>query len=355
MKKLLRNLTVALSLISIICASGCTGRHSQEATAVPESDISVTEEAENPAVRTVEVDRGDNFTCVFEFDKNGLLIKEINISARYKEGTPINQDDPYVITYDYDEDGKLISKTSNNIYGTVDAKKGVTEYIYNENGQIAQIKRPCTMDYVKNDYDTFIYNEDGKLAGKYSFFNNRITGYTEYEYGENGNCTQEFNVFPGERIMDTTHYEYDENGVILSSVTRNSNWEETGSETYENGLLTDMYYTSSCCNEIRSYTYEYDSEGKMTKRTHLDSEEVDEEGLLTGKKVPLSTFFTYDENGVLISTESENNPYPTTYEYFDNGNIIRTTYYYDDGSIQDIEVTVVPEVKGNYSEIYIEN
>ncbi len=189
--------------------------------------------------------------------------------------------------------------------GVVTRTRTVTEYTYDENGNVLTSVVTTT-------------NDDGTVF---------VTTETN-EYDENGNITHEtYETSEGYKSEDI--YEYDENGNTIHST-----------------------YTSSDGFSSES-TYEYDENGNQTLQRYVDSDYssetvtiYNEDGypidvvnttVQEGETIVDHTVNTYDENGMLLVSEFDENGFTTKteYTYDENGNVTLEHFENSDGYTTD--------------------
>ena len=341
MKNGIKKALALLTLVSVVGLNACSDNAAKTETTTPEEKTTVSQQqSESSLARTVEIDRGNGYKDTYEFNEKGLLVKEdYYAGCTYGgEGNGFN----FITRYVYDETNKIIR------YSTTYSNGKTDHYFvkYNENGK--PIRKEWHKDSADNlySYEEYKYDEAGNLTGVYHFYDNALSHYYEYSYDDNGNLEKERS--DGEEFREK-HYTYDSNNLLVSSVTYSRTREILGEEKYENGLIKNVWYIGYSDQEKATFTYEYDSDGNMIKKIWHDSEEVID-GLLTGKKVEAVQYYEY-ENSRMTKSYGEGDEYPTTYEYFDNGNITKETSYNEDGSIYSIETSVSLDVMGNMKDI----
>ncbi len=310
--------------------------------------------------RELSVTDAKGNTSTTDYDKLGRAIKAI---------TPFNSNTGGEVKTYYDKNSNTVKtavKRSNSLYST-------TEYKYDVMGNnVAEITENGDSDIVTQyEYD---------VAGRVM---KMITGLTEYsETPAGGAVTQcEYNSSGFvSKVTDPmggveTYNEYDHAGNVLSVTDRNSN---TIRNTYSAYGLKKSRSESS--PETKEYTY--DGLGHLIKSSSVnkDGETVEETYSYDGLgRLTLSTgnngdtqSYSYDSNSNLMSyelngegenevsyeydalnrlTKLTNNGIITTYEYDENGNLLKkeqdngvsTEYVYNDAGL----VTSLMTMKGN--------
>ncbi len=340
MKNSIKKVLAILTLISVVGLNACSDKAAKTETTIPEENTTVSQQQTEPSLeRTVEIDRGNGYKDTYEFNEKGLLIKK-DYYGGCKYGYEWNGFQ-YITEYEYDGSNRITK------YSTTYSNGNVDYYLlkYDESGKVIRTEWHKNSEDNLYSYEEYKYDEAGNLVGNYYFFDNALDYYYEYSYDDNGNLEKE--IYDG-KGYSKKQYTYDGNSALVSTITYNQTGEIVGEEKYENGLLMSEWFTGEDGDKNR-YSYEYDSDGNKIKHIFYDADEVID-GYLTGKKVEAVQYYEY-ENGRMTKSYGEGDEYPTTYEYFDNGNITKKTMYNDDGSIYSIETSVSSDVTGNWKDI----
>ena len=214
------------------------------------------------------------YATVYEYDKNGNIISVTDpegntIRSTYdKNGNVLTETDALGNTkcYQYDE--------NNNIMQVTDAAGNVSNVAYNSKNQVTSMKN---MDGIQTLVD---YNDKGLLTKTEDTDGN----VTEYEYDTYGNING-----ISDELGKVANYKYDETGNLVSVL------DGEGNETRHN----------------------YDKKGNRTSTvvTKLNAE---------GKKVTVTTNYTYDDAGRVIKAYNRQTGTITT-TYDASGNISATS------------------------------
>ena len=238
---------------------------------------------------------------IFSYNKEGNLLKTKRFKAR---GSYVRQSDS---TYEYDSEGKLISvKGSDEDFMTMYGSKSVSFlklYEYGSNGQLSEEINTITIDETKDDKYTenteYIYNEKGEKVEE-NFYINKDNDYLPKYYEENYR-------FPYKK-----KFKYDDKGRLL--------------EEFEKTLTikSNFYYRNRDISPKTTFiltTYKYDEDD------HIQSKNV---ALEIGEEEKY--LYTYDEHGNITSERryklgqiSDNITY--TYKYDKQGNWIEKSTY----------------------------
>ena len=241
-----------------------------------------------------------------------------------------------VTTYDYDNDGNIITIT----YPEVDSQIPEVTFTYNQYGQLETKTDPNGV-ITKFEY----YSATGYLHktitdfGDITHFNNT----TEFTYDNRGNIltvtdalgnvtTMEYDAL--NRLTKTispapfnyqTKYTYDENNNLIKlEKQKNAAAAEWQLTEYEYDNLDQLVLTKQYLTDLDIYITEFEYDGSQNRTKIIDAENK-------------QTNYVYDERGLLYTvTDAETNI--TTYSYDDNGNLEEiqdaktnsTDYEYDD-------------------------
>ena len=210
----------------------------------------------------------------FEYDQNGNLIKSY--------GTIEFGCFEYDIEYEY-ENGLLTKETFDT---------ATTIYSYNEIGQCIS-KKTTYSNGLEFEFNQYEYDDFGKLIRE-CYAHGRVT-IKENEYDTNGNL-KPFNWY---EINKITEYTYDENGNEIKQLKTETNGDNN---TYhisiekkynENNKLIKSKeirtHNFDAKKNIYTNTYEYSSDGNLTKLIYLDN--LSQEFIYK---------FAYDSNGNLL-------------------------------------------------------
>lgn len=238
------------------------------------------------------------------YNEQGQLIKEV-INGENPDGTGNKEGYNYVLTYEYDDNGKLAQKIQTSmceqgqcltkkVYNyEYDAKNHVTETVQLYNGEnIQQLNEisPSTKQYF-------------------------------YQYDDNGNLLTK-------RGTDGSSYSYDyyEDGKLKSQTDKYGR--VTTYEYYESGQLHSETLTANGVNSTYTYQYEDTGDGnyKVTKCGNGSSSCLTSEYDINGNRISQGNeHYTYNDDGFITE--------------YSNPNFTRELKYGDNGEIQKIEET----------------
>lgn len=248
-------------------------------------------------------------SSIEQYDERKNIILKLE-KPSYSETTDVTE-------YTYDDEGRLITKRTNN-YGT-------TNYSYIKRSD-GTTKHSFEGPFDQNGYT--IYNKDGKVIEYEEDLDMQNNGGF-FEYDDKGNVIKESTYSAGghQSISDdySYTYKYDSNGNITykKSIRRNDydsgfDPESHGTSTNEtwfeydsnNNLLHEKSKDSS--NNYEKW-YEYDSNNNLIHEKSKENYNTSEE------------WYEYDSNNNLIHKKSKNNDGDTSekwYEYDSNNNLI---------------------------------
>lgn len=183
-----------------------------------------------------ESDYSGKKTYSYEFDKQKRVTKE---KTKYKDGTT------FIMTYEYNEDGKLITKTFTDSEG----KASVTKMEYDP-------KLNTRTEISSTGADKEFYDNRGLRVRFESYDeNHKLMGSGEAKYNEEGLKINETASIMGMSTNDV--FEYNENGQLLKQ-------HRTGIlDVYfifsynEKGLITNHKNIKNQKEEETEYTYTY--------------------------------------------------------------------------------------------------
>ena len=280
----------------------------------------------------------------FSYDKTGR--KTLEEDGKTKQVLNVQPTELVTVSYSYNSDGTLQSKTS--------SSGAKTEYEYDNNGVLSRQKDYTdSTNYIQTDYTNnewgkpackTVYVRNGDISGN-SFNDGALSGLaTDYTYDANGNLETETNP-----NNVTTTYTYDhlnrQTSVSQPGLDENGNGVPiTNSKTYDSmgNVLTE---TDAKDNTA---TYHYDGMGNRTRTVDaMGGTELscyDLLGRVTVKVSPLNyvagydipnfnrTEYTYDAMG-RVKTMSQvwydgqlsewKNYVAEAYKYDNNGNVVK--------------------------------
>ena len=231
----------------------------------------------------------------------------------------------YVSRFNFDENGRLLSQT--NPGTNTDAK--LISHEYDSNGNCIKIS---------------MYNKDDVVYAE-----------KEFLYDAWGNCIQEnaYEVDNGERVFDFSYtYERDSDGKIIKIINDKGTTEVY---TYDKkGLCINEDTFDSDGTLVSQAEFSYDDKGRLI-RTDSTKEDWDYEYDSYGRLIRETNYryhieYEYTENGNVnvytLSDFYEKTP-SLTMEYYDNGKIVKCTWYGEGAEIEEVYVYLVEEITAN--------
>ena len=228
--------------------------------------------------------------------KTIYVLESASMCRKTGDGELGYRDEYEYINCEYDEEGKLTSKTQRSDWGS-----SIGYFTYDNEGRL-----------IKEIY----YTLDGKVCDYVTYFNEDVFDshrWTEYEYDDRGNVIKKTEYKSDGSILQATENTYDENNNLIK-------------EQYSDTFWYEYYYNK---NNDLTYKYVY-SDGKRSTRV---KNVYDEEGYLTESwgYVSMSGGFPityYDRNGNPTKTvyrDRDGNIIPTEYdEYDEHGNMVKS-------------------------------
>lgn len=222
--------------------------------------------------------------------------------------------------YSYDEDGEQKSDYS---YGIKH------NYVYNANGYSIQHTSIDDLGIETSYIYKREYYDNGKQKSCITYKNGELE--STIKYNTNGDVTHSYDA-NGE-LKYTYSYEYDSNGYILKRTTYNANGELEYTYSYEYNSHGDIfkqitYNAEGVETERTVHKYEYDNNGNMLSHTYeqtRNKQKYKNEYDVNG--IPVKYIF-YNEDGE-ISVKG-----PVKVEFNENGFEFVVTYYDKDGNIE---------------------
>lgn len=211
---------------------------------------------------TSTFDNGKVNIADYEYDGDLLMSKIVKDSdGNLVESTFYTYDDGKLIEEDYTIEDEIIDEVSTTLGYNV-----VTTYYYDEMGyEIKHVEvltdiehaeyTSYSMPEIVRNYE-YYYDEDGKLV---KFISEDDMEYT-YEYDEQGNVVKEYLSWlsMGGRKFETDK-EYDEKGRPVKAYSPDPNDDSVEEWTYEEdseGRITKIVYSNSGYSETTTYYYE---------------------------------------------------------------------------------------------------
>ncbi len=293
MKKIF-SLLISVLIVVILSFSGCSQADSNEK--ITEEKTSATEQenvtlgVEKNEPYEVMVPFGD-YVSRFNFDENGRLTSQTN---------PGTNTDTKLISYAYDGNGNCVSISMYNKDDVVFAEKN---FSYDASGNCTQETAYEYIDGVRLFDFSYTYERDNN-GNIVKIINDK--GTTEvYSYDENGLCINENTFASDGTLVSQAEFHYDTDGRLIRTDSTKGDW-----------------------------SYEYDSSGRLIKETneyYYIEYQYEPDG-----KVNIYT----------LSDLYEKKP-GYTLEYYDNGKIVKQTWYDDDGEADEVYIALVEELIAN--------
>ena len=308
-------------------------------------------EVQQIAAGTTKYTFGGNekYFCSVGYDSNKILSPRITTTAIYRDpdedaDDDVNEITPYTQNYEYDSQGRLISKKNDYIIGT-STYSNVETISYADVGKSkADIPSQCAISMT-----TTVYTNSELMSSGHIY-----TDYSEsYMYDSQGRITQISNSVDSHETM-TIFVEIQSKSHINKSQTKSYGYDNLnrlisendsifGNRTYtygSNGKLSKAvvsgstrYYTYNTLNQLTSYngnTYTYDGMGNRASRnsqaykcaySYTRGNLIKEVAVTLGDNVPLI-------GGLTVKTQYYYNCNGVRYKKVSNG---ETTTYYLDG------------------------
>ncbi|MBO4324792.1 MAG: hypothetical protein J5845_05285 [Lachnospiraceae bacterium] len=217
--------------------------------------------------------------------------------------------------YTYYENGDL-KETVSRMSGAVGMNESKTEYTYDEMHRKTSEKQWLDTSLEEYTIATYEYNTIGKIA-LYQRVNSDGTDewVTHYEYDSKGNCIREYGGSNSEGNSSQTLYTYDSKGNKIREVYYYNDQIISALEyQYDNaGRMVQKFYGNAPSDNLdhynTRYSYEYSDNGRLLRQTEY-----------YGITAVLSDIgYEYDENGCVakeINYESDGSVKSTAvYEY----------------------------------------
>lgn len=130
-----------------------------------------------------------------------------------------NSEDGFIITYTYDERGRLAEKVIENNSGLVGKMARNYYYMYHDDETMAEVKTYFTSEIsnrmpVLKSHKVMAYNEKGWLMAENEKEMNDETGSIVYAYDTTGRC-----IKVAKEKAETISYTYDSKGLLLKKTT----------------------------------------------------------------------------------------------------------------------------------------
>lgn len=312
--------------LSVIKADVYTGNDEKEATvqtyAYDDNGNKIKETYNNGAYKNYSYDKKNRVTQTESFE--APVVGESTGTRTLKTA------------YHYDTQDRLLEIVDYSVVGNTETAYRYTEYSYYSRGnvkslaELSQESQPTTEE-ISTKKIRYVYDSEGKLTDvAYPTTKGGVQGLS-YEYNETGWLTKvEADVKSGESSTGKTarSYSYDSYGKV-KEIKDYRNILSAGDKavrktyTYDSfDRLKEMVYTDLEHPDtvMESYTYEYDKNSNITKKTEVNNYPLEGE-----KRINESKDYTYDALGRLIKTITTNHKKDdekktTIYEYDKVGN-----------------------------------
>ncbi len=251
--------------------------------------------SENGAVvkKTETKDRWSINPMSVEYDKYGNILKKLG-----------DDGDGYTYEYEYDSKGRVISKTTNEIYNGKAKTLSTVKYSYDNNGNLVSEK------YSHGAETTYEYDEKGNLITEYDSYNQEKKSYT---YNEKGDMISEKHYNSENELVYNKQIDlkYDVSGNVTEKTTAIDKngyvYSYTDIYTYNDaGLKIKWEYCEEKGVILRTHTYSYDSAENLIR---VDTKKGEDVGF---------TEYTYDELGNKLTESIDDNSTATTADFEKN-------------------------------------
>lgn len=311
-----------------------------------------------------EYSSNKNGAISYSYNSNGYFLHaamgDYWITASYDSANNITKSKIGDSTYEftYDEDGKVLTKTTSKTAGHRNSDCTYVKYEYDENGAVSKITQSEKSDFSNPIVNIYV---NCMLVQTADYSNPDMTSTVIYEYDSYGNISSEKKVYicNGESKEIVTTFTYDEIGNVISSENENGKTEytynavgDTIKEFNENSSVRTIYDEyRRIVQSISAQDYDSSKDSLPNHDDYLDDN--------AGNR------YIYNSKNQLISQTNRLNR-ETKYYYNSIGVKIREEfdmykYYYSDfGQLIEKEVAGKPVTKYLYddnrmltSEIYL--
>ena len=269
----------------------------------------------------------------FEYNNDGKMT--FHKETWDTEETDVKKDIEYKC-YEYNDEGKLIYDKEVKEYEKSDKSSVKEEHWYTPDGKLLKYKYTRDEEKKHNDFSEYVelyeYDEKGLLIRELK--DRWKENVTEYTYNENGNLL--FKIVRDEKgeIQKAIQNSYDRNGNITTSVTK-----KPGEYKKKNGKWVQELEVV----ETIKWKYKYDKNNRLIYKEEPGEYNKDlifktvykydaKGNLIFENQDNTSIYYTYNSENILIKKRTEtifedekSNPYIDEEQYDLNGNRI---YYY---------------------------
>ena len=261
--------------------------------------------------RRVTYDKADiDSEVISVYDKeNRVTSRETKKYYSWGGGQDVGRFEDRYTYYDNGDLKEVVSRMS----GATGLNVSKTEYTYDEQHRKTSEKQYLDTDVDEYSLSTYEYNDNGKIA-LYHRVNSDGTDewVTHYEYDSKGNCTREYGGGGSEGHNSQTVFTYDSNSNLIREV---------------------FYYNAEI---ISAMEYRYDNAGRMIQKFHGNAPSDNTDHYNTRNT------YEYSDNGRLIRQKEY---YGTStiisdigYEYDENGCVAKEIHYNPDGTVAGVAV-----------------
>ena len=290
----------------------------------------------DPLGELIEADDSDA-ALQFTYDDTG------NVVSQTSAGTATSSQPSVAISFGRDAAGRLTS---------LGAPWGTTTYAYNTNGQLAGVTDPtgglfslgydplgrlASMSRPNGVTDSYVYDAAGELMSRTSTKGTSLIDALSYTYDSTGRRTSKTDS------AGTTTYSYDAADRLISVLAPAGSSLPSESFTYDAvGSQTQAGQTYDAAKRLLSdstYTYAYDAEGNLTRKTERATGKVSTYAWnalqeLTSVTLPNGTTVTYRYDALSHRIEQSTATGTTRYiniganvlAGYDGANVLRATY-----------------------------
>lgn len=205
---------------------------------------------ENNRLKTVTVyDASDSIsdTWNYIYYSDGGLQRSVR---QYNNGSM-----PCTDTYDYDENGNVLSLVCRENGNTV----GSVTYSYTDGGKL-QLEQTLDKNGDVTAYTEYSFDENGNTTSSHTYMYGSLSSYKEFVY-EDQRLTGITEYTGSGKLSGSVVYTYDENGNITRTENRGADGKVTGytESLYDSDGFNykDIYYE----NGSPKYSYDYTKEG----------------------------------------------------------------------------------------------
>ena len=291
-----------------------------------QEDISLQSDSSNRVEKYIDE---DGYLVTETYDEDGrMTTKTIEIPE-------------YITTETYDEDGRMTTKT-------IEFPEYISTETYDEDGRMTTktIEFP---EYISTE----TYDESGRIISEICTYKTGNLAYIyEYTYGQNGAVIRKGTDYDRE-IESEQYYHYDgEDLQVVKECFHYSDGDYSELTYHENGELKKTIRLDGIGRSERTYNekgiliegaYSYLTPGK-TRNSKCARDFYDDNGVYTGSEIEegfddSKVIYVKDEKGLEIRKEVkyiDGRVESTEYAYDENDNLISETYKDSDGKTHEL-------------------